>query len=248
MVERTSTASPRGSLFPPGERRCVWMEAGVLSYRLCDQNFDCEHCPLELALRGAAGPSEPEPQRRYHRGHLWARLVGADRLQIGINAFLARLLGRLKGLILPSAGGTLVAGQPGAWAIADDEPLPLQMPVSGTVTRRNPLLELAPALAVESPTRDGWLLELVCAQPAERLADLLPQDRMRQFVEHDKAWLQRTARRVAPPGSDPLVGETMADGGEPKAGELRRLLGPARYHELLLTLLSPDRQASAGGG
>ncbi len=30
---------------------CVWVGAGVLRYRLCDRSFDCEHCPLDAALR-----------------------------------------------------------------------------------------------------------------------------------------------------------------------------------------------------
>ena len=30
---------------------CVWVNAGVLNYKLCDRAFDCEHCPLDAALR-----------------------------------------------------------------------------------------------------------------------------------------------------------------------------------------------------
>ncbi|MBR9976157.1 MAG: hypothetical protein KFF77_11295 [Bacteroidetes bacterium] len=30
---------------------CVWVDAGVLNYKLCDRGFDCEHCPLDAALR-----------------------------------------------------------------------------------------------------------------------------------------------------------------------------------------------------
>ena len=34
--------------------RCVWMEAGVVGYKLCDREFDCDHCPFDAALRGEA--------------------------------------------------------------------------------------------------------------------------------------------------------------------------------------------------
>lgn len=30
---------------------CVWVDAGVLNHKLCDRGFDCEHCPLDAALR-----------------------------------------------------------------------------------------------------------------------------------------------------------------------------------------------------
>ncbi len=37
------------------ELPCIWVLAGVLSYRLCDRSYDCEHCELYHALRGRPG-------------------------------------------------------------------------------------------------------------------------------------------------------------------------------------------------
>lgn len=34
------------------ELPCIWVLAGVLSYRLCDRNYECEQCELFHALRG----------------------------------------------------------------------------------------------------------------------------------------------------------------------------------------------------
>lgn len=34
------------------ELPCIWVLAGVLSYRLCDRAYDCENCELYYALRG----------------------------------------------------------------------------------------------------------------------------------------------------------------------------------------------------
>lgn len=33
---------------------CWWMLAGVVDYKLCDRDFDCEHCPFDLILHGGA--------------------------------------------------------------------------------------------------------------------------------------------------------------------------------------------------
>jgi glycine cleavage system H lipoate-binding protein len=38
----------------PAQLPCVWVSAGVLNYRLCDREYECENCPLYLALRGGA--------------------------------------------------------------------------------------------------------------------------------------------------------------------------------------------------
>lgn len=34
------------------ERPCIWVLAGVLNYRLCDRDYDCENCELFHALSG----------------------------------------------------------------------------------------------------------------------------------------------------------------------------------------------------
>jgi hypothetical protein len=41
--ERRTAASPT---------QCVWMQAGVVGYKLCDREFDCDRCPFDAALRG----------------------------------------------------------------------------------------------------------------------------------------------------------------------------------------------------
>ncbi len=46
---------------PGSELPCVWMSAGVMTYRLCDREYDCETCPLHLALRGGSGPLTAVP-------------------------------------------------------------------------------------------------------------------------------------------------------------------------------------------
>jgi len=33
------------------QNRCIWMTAGVISFKLCPLNYDCEHCDLDKALR-----------------------------------------------------------------------------------------------------------------------------------------------------------------------------------------------------
>ena len=37
--------------------KCVWMESGVVSYKLCDFEYNCEACPFDQALREGTPPS-----------------------------------------------------------------------------------------------------------------------------------------------------------------------------------------------
>jgi glycine cleavage system H lipoate-binding protein len=38
-------------IVPPGKKKCVWMEAGVVSYKLCDNNYDCPTCLYDHAMQ-----------------------------------------------------------------------------------------------------------------------------------------------------------------------------------------------------
>jgi glycine cleavage system H lipoate-binding protein len=36
---------------PSGKKKCIWMEAGVVSFKLCDNNFDCSTCVYDHAMQ-----------------------------------------------------------------------------------------------------------------------------------------------------------------------------------------------------
>jgi glycine cleavage system H lipoate-binding protein len=49
MAEATQKTSFK--VIPPGKKKCIWMEAGVVSYKLCDNNFDCPTCSYDQAMQ-----------------------------------------------------------------------------------------------------------------------------------------------------------------------------------------------------
>lgn len=169
---------------------CVWMTAGLVSYKLCDRDFDCEHCPLDAALRGEprspsrgfAGalpasaafplrfvPSFPEA-RLYTSGHLCLRAVGeSDKsprgFRIGLDAFAAALLGRCPGVRPVAPGVFLQIGESCCELDLEAGVLSLGAPLVGRVGSHNPALETTPEWAVTAPYGDGWLLELETDTP-----------------------------------------------------------------------------------
>jgi len=69
-------------------KECCWMQGGVVDYKLCDRDYDCEHCPFDEALHGrvttpvsgspafgAAGPIEREWTGRVRRSSKEAKRV-----------------------------------------------------------------------------------------------------------------------------------------------------------------------------
>ena len=41
-------------VIPMGERKCIWMDAGVVSYKLCTNHYQCNTCEFDLAMSNRA--------------------------------------------------------------------------------------------------------------------------------------------------------------------------------------------------
>ncbi len=39
------------TIIPENENHCVWMDAGLVNYKLCDKSFECESCPFDIIMR-----------------------------------------------------------------------------------------------------------------------------------------------------------------------------------------------------
>lgn len=40
--------------------KCIWMTSGVIDYKLCDNNFDCENCPFDKVIRNLCDENETQ--------------------------------------------------------------------------------------------------------------------------------------------------------------------------------------------
>ncbi len=227
---------------------CVWMSAGLVAFKLCDRDFDCEHCPFDLAMRGvsaerrapvapAALPRLEFPgDRRYHPAHTWAQSACPGKVRIGIDAFAAHVVGRIAGLILPSAHTPVKRGGIAAWLVEGNDLLPLRSPVSGTIVGRNSVALQQPAVVGSDPYGEGWLLDVAVPGDLDLTVELLTAGEIHDLANSHSERIDRRVR--ARLGDRPRdVGPTAADGGEP-ASDARRILGEERYRRLILSFLT----------
>ena len=226
-----------------GAQPCVWMCAGVLRYRLCTHDYDCDHCPLDAALRGdglvrapRAVISEPTPifpdDRRYAAGHTWLQPVvdsdeGAWRL--GIDAFAAAMVADAR---VVSWDGTPWVVQPGDTVCTLDVGLGLlsvRSPVRARILRDNHILRLHPKRVVTAPYDAGWLVELVPLDDRD-LDDLVPATAAREAAVRDLRSFRRTVALSLLREPD---GDRVGDSTDPVVRDLRWLLGGNHYLEFL---------------
>ncbi|MBU0994447.1 MAG: glycine cleavage system protein H [Proteobacteria bacterium] len=80
--------------FPVRDNECIWMKAGLVDFRLCDNAFDCSTCPFDTGMQkkmkkaGAPSPSTPKSQMgeglfyRYRKGDLPCRHFLTGRIEV----------------------------------------------------------------------------------------------------------------------------------------------------------------------
>ncbi len=96
---------------------------------------------------------------KYTKDHEWIRIEGAD-AYIGITEFAQHELGDIVYVDIPSVGKVVdkehVFGTVEAVKTVSD----LFMPVTGTITEINPLLDSQPELVNTDPYGDGWMVKI----------------------------------------------------------------------------------------
>jgi glycine cleavage system H lipoate-binding protein len=228
------------------------MSAGLVTYKICDREFDCDRCPLDAGLREgtlvgshaadrtAVGKTGMFPDdRRYSNGHTWLKTAGPDVAwqRFGVDAFAAAIIGHCGGVSWQVSPRTIAReaalcqldlGLP--FSRNSGNGLSVRAPLSGIVVQGNPSLRREPGLLVTAPYEDGWILEFQLLDAAG-LGGLMAAEVARKKAQMD---LQRFRRRIAVQlfTDQQTVGQCAADGGEPLA-DLRQMLGGPFYLDLL---------------
>jgi len=258
------------------ELKCVWMTAGLLSYKLCKYDLQCEKCPLDWELRNLsstpsfdstaspetkhrrAGDARPTPPLEkeeeeeggpgkdlshlnikeslfYHPGHTWMKVEKANEVRVGIDDFLAGMIGKVNVVVLPLSGRRSIHGKKLCSIIQEEGILDIVSPISGFILSVNQELKDRPELVSRDPLGDGFLLTL---KPKH-----LQEDQKNFFFgEAALSWYRKEWERFKEhvmserPHGEGGLGLTMQDGGI-KLREIKKLIGPDRYARLVSAFL-----------
>ncbi len=220
--------------------KCVWMTAGVLTFRLCDRGYDCDRCLVNQALRegkssagssavtatglqrlGATGPEAAFHLSRhgfYDRNHTWARVGNSGAVRLGLDDFGRRLLGRVVRVILPEPGRVVHEGEHAWTFVGEAGEVKIASPVAGRVLSRNEALIARPELMRGDARKEVWLVRVRPARLRKDLERLL-------YGRRAVAWLHEQVAEVR----DRLLEEhAIGAGMAPDGG----VLDPALFPEL----------------
>jgi len=209
------------------------MDAGLISYRLCDRNLDCDNCLFDRVMRGKTDGLEQflqasmprvvrgprflpgfglDPRCFYSGNHLWFRVEEKANLKIGLDHFGSQLLGAISTVDTPEEGTELSADTPIRISNELGE-VELVSPVSGKVVWNNPGPRRTPSLIADDPYDRGSMLTV-------ESADLVGSLKSLHFGRSAEVWLQHEVEELAGDvialafDEHPAVGTTATDGGE----------------------------------
>lgn len=249
----SNSSNKHYTIVPPEELRCVWMSAGILSYQLCDRKYDCERCPLDIAMRShftkdrppernqqpsesAAAPPELREGYHYSTNHCWLKQMTRTVLRIGIEPGLASALLLPRSIVLPAIGQRIEKGSACVWIVLAEGTLPITAPVTGEIVGRNTRAVNDPKSLLLQPYDQGWLFEVrVQSTHLKDAGTLNLETAGDRYAKDARRFTELLLQAVQSTG--PEVGVTLADGGKPLQ-ELSGIVGPKKYFSLLRQVFS----------
>lgn len=105
-------------------------------------------------------------QLRYTKEHEWIAIEG-NIATVGITEFAQGELGDIIYVDIDSVGKSFSADAVFGTVEAVKTVSDLFLPVSGTITEKNPLLDSQPELVNQDPYGDGWMVKMTISDPAQ---------------------------------------------------------------------------------
>jgi len=117
---------------------------------------------------------------KYTKDHEWIRVEGSD-AYVGITEFAQRELGDIVYIDVMSVGKEVAKDEVFGTVEAVKTVSDLFMPVAGTVTEVNPLLDSKPELVNTDPYGDGWMVK-ISVKDIAAIDTLLNADAYRSLI------------------------------------------------------------------
>jgi len=234
------------SVIPEEEKKCVWMVAGVVSYKLCERDFDCEHCPFDLGIKstesredgidwsGLSTTDAVVDPLFYHREHCWVKVENSEMVWIGIDDLIANLMIDERVIILPQINTYVRKEDCFAYIIQRNYIMPVISPLSGLVLTVNQCVKDVPSLLSHDPKGEGWLITLKPENLTYELKDFL-------YGKRAFLWRKKRERELMVLISSlleknyPELGVTMQDGGK-RVSSLKEVLSLTSPEQRILIL------------
>lgn len=239
----------KNNIWPDGESACIWMEAGIVDFKLCDHNHECETCAFDAIMKNErafryqnknekpTSVSHKNPLQRlqelawdstsyYGTGYWYVEPLSAKKALVGLSDLAMHIVPTVKDIIL-TEDGTVEKNQAVGWLVTDNGTICLNAPFNATIKKTNP------ALLADMSNRDkkAWLFTVESELLADELNHLKKGKAAESFLNHRREKILSIFESEMQ-SMNAEIGETMQDGGVP-VSTLEQMIGPKRYFKII---------------
>ena len=222
--------------------KCVWMTSGVIDYKLCDNDFDCENCPFDKVIRNLCNEKETlfngivndantiynklqsikyDSNIIYLKNNLIVKEICANTFYIGLNPILVNLLDNVNSMMIDECRKNISVGEQIIQIKGDWGSVCISSPINLVIYNK-----------VGDTTDNSLKTEWFAIMGA------VHQDVLSSKL-HQKEWDKMHAKAIGAIAEIktqlPIVGETMMDGGS-QIKFLHQLIGNKKYIDILNSL------------
>jgi hypothetical protein len=224
--------------------QCIWMTSGVIDYKLCDNNFDCENCQFDKVIRNLSNKKETkfngivndadtisnklqsikyDNNIIYLKNNLIAKEICTNTFYLGINPILVSFLYNVNSMIIDECRKNISVGQQIIQIKGDWGSVNISSPI-------NILIYNKVGDPTDNPLKTEWFA-IMGAAHYDVLSSKL----------HQKEWDKMHAKAINAIAEIkiqvPKVGDTMMDGGS-QIKFLHQLVGNKKYIGILNSLIT----------
>ena len=244
--------------------KCEWMSSGFVSYKICDRNYECLKCPIEIGLRGLTSSVEwKETERQIdeneikfspkylsflsnlismkkiedffvHPGHIWIKLLKAGKLQVGIDDIVANSLGSIDEIVLPNIDEKINRGESLGQIIQFEHTFSIVSPISGIVSKINNELLNFPNELILDPLYNGWIFEFKSDSYKQDLKYCRTGDNLFAWYLKEYTWFESKLSSIIQQPNDDEL--SLLNKAE-SSRSLRNYLAGDSYRRFILSLI-----------
>jgi glycine cleavage system H protein len=255
-------------MIPEGDKRCVWMDLGVVTYKICDRDFDCDNCPLneglmahnesphhgddtevkspnqfQLPIFSRLARFKADDNRYYHPNHTWLEISEKhDQVTVGIDDIVSTVFGTIDKVLMPEIGSNVQRDGILCQIVQQQRVFSVYAPISGEVVEINQDVERLPDKLVIDSMHSGWIAKIKPDNLEDDLCHCRGGDGVFPWYLKELEWFDSVIARNFKQRNEE-VGYTMYDGGE-LSRNLQDLLSPEQYRLLVLSLLGEPRNTT----
>lgn len=248
-------------MWPEGELPCIWMEAGVIDFKLCDKNQECETCSFDAIMRNQAELGikktknkeqsvdntediitslipdiKYDPNVYYGNRYWYIEPISKNKAFLGLNELAVAILPSVCDIILTEEEYQS-KNQNFAWLVTDYGTLCLKSPCSGHMLKTNKAL----LSDIKTKNNKVWFSLVESNELGHEIATLRKgQDAMNSLKLRQERIFKIFQDEINNIGFD--IGMTMQDGGQ-KLRSMEEILGSEKYFNIISKFFD-NRQVS----